>query len=135
MIGGMAAHPRTTRLLVVALAVCLGAAAAWAGERELYGKPLRGLSTTPLADLVRSPESWEGKTVRTGGTVSASPAPGAEGFTLEARGASLRVVFRDRAVRVPANAAGADAAVEGTFHASPPQLEASGAELSRASHR
>ena len=44
---------KRTFALLLALAVC---AAAEAGEARTYGKPLRGLKPTPLADVLASPD-------------------------------------------------------------------------------
>ncbi len=98
---------------------------------ELYGRPLRGLSAVPIAELKQSPAKFDGKTVRVRGTVRS----GEGAFRLVEAGAALRLTMRDADSALPSNADGAAATAEGTFRANGPDgapaLEATGLELTR----
>ncbi len=112
-----------TRKQVAALA--LPAAGA-----ELYGRPLRGLSAVPIAELARNGAAYEGKTIRVRGTLAVSE----KAFRLAEGGASVEVTMRDGSA-LPPDASGASATAEGTFRAKGagggPALEATGVELAR----
>ncbi len=123
------ASPLRVALASAVVLFALGAAALPArAEVEVYGRPLRGLTPVPIARLVDAPAAWDGKTVRTEGTIS-SVSGGT--VTLEEGGKSLRVVARDGAFALPAGAVGSRAAVEGVFMATGPRLEATGLERRR----
>jgi hypothetical protein len=99
---------------------------------ELYGRPLRGLSAVPLAELAKKAPEYDGKTVRVRGALDV--AGGA--FRLTEGAASLRLTMRDGSV-LPPDASGSSATAEGTFRAKgdggEPALEATGVELTRRS--
>ena len=119
--------------VVLLVLLALGAAALPArAEVEIYGRPLRGLTPVPLARLVDAPAAYDGRTVRTEGTIAAVSGGT---VTLEEGGKSLRVVAKDRAFALPANAVGSRAAVEGAFTAAGPRLEATGLERRRGGGR
>lgn len=56
------------RLATCALGL-LAAAASLAASVEVYGRPLRGLTLVPIAELARSPERFEGREVRAAGKI------------------------------------------------------------------
>ena len=117
------ARPLLAAVLVAALA--LPAAGA-----ELYGRPLRGLSTVPISELARNGAAYEGKTIRVRGAVAVAE----KAFRLTEGEASVAVTMRDGSA-LPPDASGASATAEGTFRAKGagggPTLEATGVELSR----
>jgi hypothetical protein len=118
------------RTQVLAL-VLLAAVALEARAAELYGRPLRGLTAVPIADLARKAPEYDGKTIRARGQVRSEGGA----FALADGGASIRVVLRDAGAALPGDASGASATAEGTFRAKGPgggpTLEASGVELTR----
>ena len=122
--GGVRPSPILAALLITA-------AAATARAAELYGRPLRGLTAVPIAELASRAGDYDGKTVRVRGRVRSE---GGE-FRLAEGNASIRVVLRDAGGALPGDASGATANAEGTFRAKGPgggpALEASGVELSR----
>ena len=97
---------------------------------ELYGRPLRGLTPVPIAELQRRAPEYDGKTVRVRGEVRLEEGA----FRLAEGAAALRVTMRD-GTALPPDAKGASAAAEGTFRAKgpggDPTLEATGLELTR----
>jgi hypothetical protein len=97
----------------VALAAALALPLAAAGEK--FGAPLGTSELVPLADLVKSPDAWKGKTVRTQGTVAAVCQEKGCWMTLKTGEATVRVRFKDYAFFVPKDAAGAAVTLEGTF--------------------
>lgn len=98
---------------------------------ELYGKPLRGLTPVPIAELNQKAAGYDGKTIQVRGTV----ASGGGAFTLTDGGASLRVTMSIPGAALPSDARGASATAEGVFRAKGagggPALEATGLELTR----
>ena len=111
-------------------AVLLAALALPAAAAALYGRPLRGLSPVPIAELARNGAAYDGKTIRVRGAVAVVE----NVFRLTESGASIAVTMRDGSA-LPADAAGASATAEGTFRAKGvaggPALEATGLELAR----
>lgn len=111
-------------------ALVLSTAALSAAGAELYGRPLRGLTPVPIAELHRKAAEFDGKTVRVRGEVLG----GGEAFVLGEGAASLPVTMRD-GTALPKDAGGASAAAEGVFRAKgrdgAPSLEATGLELTR----
>lgn len=93
---------------VIALAV---SAAAWAGEALTYGKPLRGLKPTRLADVLASPE--DGRTVRLEGTIAAVCKRKGCWMELRQGETAVHVTFEGYSLFVPKDVAGADAVIEG----------------------
>jgi hypothetical protein len=58
------------RLIIVALALCLVGAVAFAQSADTkYGEPMTVEGVTPLADILESPEMYVGKEVRTAGYI------------------------------------------------------------------
>lgn len=98
---------------------------------ELYGRPLRGLTPVPIAELHRKAAEFDGRTVRVRGEVRSEKGV----FHLADGGAVLRVTLRDADSALPSDADGASAAAEGVFRAKgpggEPGLEATGLELTR----
>jgi hypothetical protein len=97
---------------------------------ELYGRPLRGLTPVPIAELHAKAAAFDGKTIQVRGKVRT------EGglFQLAEGTAAISVTMKD-GVPLPSGASGASAAAEGTFRAKgpgdKPALEATGLELTR----
>lgn len=91
----------------VALAV---AATAWAADARLYGKPLRGLKPTPLADVLAKPE--DGRAVRVEGKVAAVCRRKGCWMELRQGESAVHVTFEDYSFFLPKDAAG-DAVLEG----------------------
>ena len=98
---------------------------------ELYGKPLRGLTPVPIAELHRKAAGYDGKTIQVRGTVASVGGT----FTLTEGAASLRVTMGSPGEALPLDAGGAAATAEGVFRAKGtgggPALEATGLELTR----
>ena len=84
--------------------------AAWAGEVRTYGKPLRGLKPTPLADVLARPE--DGRAVRLEGTIAAVCRKKGCWMELRQGGSAVHVTFEDYSFFLPTDAAG-DAVLEG----------------------
>jgi len=101
--------------LVAAIALAGALALPLAAAVEKFGAPLGKSETVSLADLVKAPESWNGRTVRTEGTVSAVCQEKGCWMTLKTGEATVRVRFKDYAFFVPKDAAGATVTLEGTF--------------------
>jgi hypothetical protein len=109
---------------VLVLALFLASAGA-ARASDLYGKPLRGLSAVPLAEIAKSPERFREKPIRVEGT-------GADGsasqVTLSEGGEKL-VVKTDGSFTLPAQLQGARVTAEGKLKGN--ELVASGVEVKR----
>src|SRR5512144_810302 len=102
------------RLFAIA-ALTLGLALPLAAAVEKFGAPLGRSEKVALADLVKSPDAWKGKTVRTEGTVAAVCQEKGCWMTLKSGDASVRVRFKDYGFFVPKDCAGAAATLEGVF--------------------
>lgn len=98
---------------------------------ELYGRPLRGLTPIPIAELREKAAAFDGKTIRVRGDVLSKDGD----FLLKEGEATLKVTMRDPAVTLPGDAGGAKAVAEGVFRSKGPGggpfLEATGLELTR----
>jgi hypothetical protein len=109
-----------------ALVLVAATAAALAGTgNELYGKPLRGLSAVPLAEVKAQSARYAGKAIRVGGTGGASAA---NEVTLSEGGASL-LVRTDGSFSLPATLDGAQVTAEGKLKDG--AFVASGVEVKR----
>ena len=112
--------------MLLATGIALSARAA-----ELYGRPLRGLTAVPIAELQKKAAEYDGKTIRVRGQVRAEGGA----FHLAEGAASIRVALREPGASLPGDAGGATATAEGTFRAKGPgggpALEATGVELTR----
>ncbi len=80
-----------------------------------FGAPLGDAPRVALADLVKDPAAWSGKTVKTEGTVSAVCQEKGCWMLLKSGEKSVRVRFKDYGFFVPMDAAGATAVMEGVF--------------------
>jgi uncharacterized protein DUF4920 len=100
---------RTAPVLLLVLPLCLLAAS---GK---FGAPLGDSPKVTLADLVKDPAAWSGKTVRTEGVVSAVCQGKGCWMTLKSGDQSVRVTFKDYGFFVPIDSAGATAVMEGVF--------------------
>lgn len=85
--------------------------AAWAGEVRTYGKPLRGLKPTPLADVLAKPE--DGRAVRLEGKIAAVCRRKGCWMELRQGESAVHVTFEDYSFFLPKDAAGGDAVLEG----------------------
>lgn len=103
---------RRTFALPIVAALALAAPAL---AKETFGKPLQGLPTTALSEILKSPDSFGGKTLRTEGTVSAVCSQKGCWMTLGDGEKVVRVTFKDYGFFVPKDIAGATVVVEGTF--------------------
>ena len=83
----------------------------WAGEAKTYGKPLKGLKATPLADLLAKPEN--GRSVRLEGKIGAVCREKGCWMELRQGESAVHVTFEDYAFFVPKDSAGSDAVLEG----------------------
>jgi hypothetical protein len=119
------------RLPILAALLVLAAAVPTVRAAELYGRPLRGLTAVPIAELAKRAAEFDGKTIRVRGQVRAEDGA----FRLAEGDAAVRVVLRDRGGALPGDASGATATAEGTFRAKgaagDPALEATGVEIAR----
>ena len=94
----------------------------WAGEAKAFGKPLKGLKPTPLADILAKPEN--GRAVRLEGQIAKVCRE--KGCWMELRqgeGATMHVTFEDYAFFVPKDSAGSDAVLEGKVVVKAPDPE------------
>ena len=80
-----------------------------------FGKPLAGLPAVTVAQLVASPQTYAGKTIRTEGRIAAVCAEKGCWMTLGESARPIRVTFESYAYFVPKNAAGSTARLEGVF--------------------
>ena len=119
------------RLRLVLAAFLLAGLTLSAAGVELYGKPLRGLTPVPIAELNRSAAVHDGKTIQVRGKVRS----GEGAFLLTEGAASVRVTMSGPGAALPSDASGASATAEGLFRAKGPgggpALEATGLELTR----
>lgn len=104
---------RRTLALPFAAALALAVPALAASDKETFGKPLAGMTATPLAEILKSPDAFSGKALRTEGTVSAVCAQ--KGCWMTLGDGAVRVTFKDYAFFVPKDIAGSTVVVEGTF--------------------
>jgi hypothetical protein len=82
--------------------------------REVYGRVPTGERPTPLADILREPARFAGRTVRVDGTVSGVCQRKGCWMMLRDGGDEVRIRFRDYGFFVPLDASGRTAVVEGT---------------------
>ena len=106
---------RTSALLVAFVLPAL----APAGEVTTYGKPLRGLKPTPLADVLANAE--DGRTVRLEGKIAAVCKRKGCWMELRQGDRSIHVTFEDYSFFVPKDSAGQDAVIEGKVVVKPPK--------------
>jgi hypothetical protein len=100
---------RIAAALLLLLPISLAAAA---GK---FGAPLGDSPKVALADLVKDPAAWSGKTVKTEGVVSAVCQGSGCWMTLKSGDQSVRVTFKNYGFFVPIDSAGATAVMEGVF--------------------
>lgn len=81
-----------------------------------FGAPLGASPKVALADLVKDPAAWSGKTVRTEGIVTAVCQEKGCWMTLKSGDQSVRVTFKDYGFFVPKDSAGRAAVLEGVFN-------------------
>jgi hypothetical protein len=81
-----------------------------------FGAPLGNAPKIALADLVKDPAAWAGKTVTTEGVVSAVCQEKGCWMVLKSGDQSVRVTFKDYGFFVPKDSAGATAVMEGVFN-------------------
>jgi hypothetical protein len=86
-----------------------------AAKPQTFGKPLAGLALTPLADLFKTPDAFQGKTVRTEGKVAAVCQEKGCWMTMGDGEKTMRIRFEGYSFFVPKNCAGMTATVEGVF--------------------
>jgi hypothetical protein len=80
-----------------------------------FGAPVGDAPKVALADLVKDPSAWSGKTVKTEGVVSTVCQEKGCWMTLKSGDQSVRVTFKDYGFFVPKDSAGATAVMEGVF--------------------
>lgn len=102
-------------LASIALAIALLAGASARADVQKFGKPLGDAPKVALAELVKNPDAWAGKSVKTEGKVSAACTAKGCWMTLAEGGKSVRVTFKDYGFFVPKDSAGTTAVLEGTF--------------------
>jgi hypothetical protein len=100
-------HPMIAVLIVSTLPLLAGP--------ETFGKPIGNAPKVPLAEIVKSPEAFSGKTLRTESRVAAVCSMKGCWMTLNEDGKNVRVTFKDYGFFVPKDIAGATVAVEGVF--------------------
>jgi hypothetical protein len=100
--------PRIAAVLVTLAGV---AAPCGSGEVATYGKPLKGLAPTPLADVLARPEA--GRTVRLEGTIAAVCRRKGCWMELRQGERSVHVTFEDYSFFLPKDSAGREAVLEG----------------------
>ena len=94
--------------VVAALAV---SSLGWAGDAKTYGKPLKGLKPTPLADVLARPE--DGRAVRLEGKIAAVCRQKGCWMELRQGEAAVHVTFEGYSFFLPKDAAGSDVVLEG----------------------
>lgn len=105
---------RVTSALVLLLPMLLLPQSLDAGAGK-FGAPLGDSPKVALADLVKDPAAWSGKTVKTEGVVSAVCQEKGCWMVLKAGEKTVRVRFKDYGFFVPKDSAGATAVLEGVF--------------------
>ena len=103
---------RIAPALLLFLPLCLLAVAGKSGK---FGAPLGDSPKVALADLVKDPAAWSGKTVRTEGVVATVCQGSGCWMTLKSGDTSVRVTFKSYGFFVPIDSAGATAVLEGVF--------------------
>jgi hypothetical protein len=99
------------RTIVASVLAFTVSPAARAGEAQTYGKPLRGLKPTPLADVLASPQ--DGRTVRLEGTIAAVCRRKGCWMELRQDTSAVHVTFEGYSFFLPKDAAGSDVVLEG----------------------
>lgn len=105
---------RTANALLLFLSVLLLplSLAASAGK---FGAPVGDSPKVDLADLVKEPAAWSGKTVKTEGVISTVCQQKGCWMTLKSGDSSVRVTFKDYGFFVPKDSAGMTVVMEGVF--------------------
>ena len=116
--------PRRAVSLALVLCVSLVATRLSASENELYGKPLRGLTAVPIAELKQAPAKYRDKAVRVVGT--AGSVAGAEAILADG---AVSIGMRADGFTLPAKLAGARVIAEGKLKEG--VLVATGIEVTR----
>ena len=110
-----AAGSKIGSMKYVLASVLLGFSLPLLAGSETFGKPFADAPKVALSDLVKKPEAYAGKTVRTEGRIAAVCANKGCWMTLNENGKSVRVTFKDYGFFVPKDIAGATASIEGVF--------------------
>lgn len=106
----------------VAAVLALSASLALAAEESrAFGKPLQGVTSTPLADVLRKPTA--GKTVHLEGTIGAVCKNKGCWLTLNEGDASVHVTFEGYSYFVPKDVVGKKVALEGKVVVKEPRPE------------
>lgn len=125
-------RPTATPLAILCLATV-----GLAGEARLFGKPLRGLPATPLAQILDQPEA--GKLIRLEGSIEKVCQNKGCWLALKQGSRSVHVTFAGYAFFVPKDCAGKAVVLEGRVLVQEPQaaevehLKAEGAGAAAAS--
>ncbi len=85
------------------------------GAAGKFGAPLGDSPKVALADLLKEPSAWSGKTVRTEGTVATVCQEKGCWMILKSGEQSVRITFKDYGFFVPKDSAGR-AVLEGVFN-------------------
>ena len=105
-------------------------ASALAGPVEVHGRPLRGLTLVPVADVVRDPTALGSKAFRMGGRLERGPAGG-----LRIRDGEASIALETSGFSLPDDAAGARISAEGRLGSPderrPVRFVADGVEVTR----
>jgi hypothetical protein len=99
------------RVIAVSLTCLLSVAALARAEARTYGKPLRGLAPTNLADVLAKPEA--GRVVRLEGTIDKVCRNKGCWLELKQGASSVHVTFEGYSFFVPKDAAGQPVVLEG----------------------
>ena len=111
-------------LLATSLALLVAAGSAAAGETARFGKPLRGLTATSLADVLARPEA--GKAVRLEGTIDRVCRNKGCWLELKQGAQSVHVTFEGYSFFVPRDAAGRPVVLEGKVIVKEPTADEAG---------
>lgn len=109
---------KSLSFVVLSLSLTLPLAAAPgapAKAKETFGAPLKGLAPVAVADILKSPATYSGKTVRAEGRVATVCQQKGCWMTIGTPDQPIRITFKDYAFFVPKDIAGSTVTVEGVF--------------------
>jgi uncharacterized protein DUF4920 len=108
-------HTRIALALLLGLSLPLTAACSSPRRGEPYGAPLSARPVVPLAELLATPERFDGHELVFEGRVSEVCARKGCWMTLASGAREVRVTFQDYGFFVPLDSAGATVRAEGRF--------------------
>ena len=114
--GQMTTHASRTlsRFAALALLAAVAFATHGCGSTEMYGEPLSGRDMTSISDILASPATFEGQTVKVQGVIALECSTGCW-FNLDEDGAVIHIDIKPAGLAIP-QYVGKTVTTEGVVH-------------------